>query len=93
MWNKSISVAPRCVIIIGLLLAIVLAGDLVSARSLSDSEGHSCSAIKGLLDTIATPAATTQKGDFPPLFSPRLNLNKCVLVFSGGFSAISIMVM
>lgn len=55
MWNKSIAVASRCVIICLLVLAV----DQVSARNTGE---YSCSAVKRLLDTV--PAATTQKGEF-----------------------------
>lgn len=71
MWNKSIAV------IIVLLAATTV---LVSSRSLSESEGHSCSAIKGLLDTITAPssAGTTQKGESPLASVLCCHLNPCL---------------
>lgn len=63
MWNKSIAVASRCVIIC-LLAVLAVDHHQVSARSTTGE--HSCLAIKRLLDTAAAPAAaaTTQKGEF-----------------------------
>ena len=58
MWNKSIIVA--------VVLLWSSSSIEISARSLTETDSNSCSAIKGLLDTMEKPssaAATTQKGE------------------------------